>query len=203
MTDEQGERERILRAAFALIGRPGPPVSVQQILDTAGLSTRAFYRHFPSKDELLVTMCRTAAERVATETAEVIAAADDPAAALRAWIHHQLAVIYEPRRAAQTAVLSSTEARSAAGYERVSNDAWRARRALLAAVLRNGRDAGVLPGVTDAEADAQAVASVVNGLVQARLAGESTRSWEEAVEHTTNLFLRAFGASSPSPLQER
>jgi AcrR family transcriptional regulator len=192
---ERSERERILRAAFGLIGRPDhPAVSVQQILDSAGLSTRAFYRHFPSKDELLVTMCRTAADRVAAETAEVIAAADGPAEAMRAWIHHQLAVIYEPRRAAQTAVLSSPEARSAVGFERVSHEAWLARRSLLADVLRRGRDAGVLPAVTDPDADAHAVASVVNGVVQASLAGEPMREWEEVTEHTTGLFLRAFRA---------
>lgn len=191
---QRPERDAILKAAFGLVGRSrNEPVSVQQILDASGLSTRAFYRHFRSKDEMILTMCRTAADRVAAETADVIANAATPAEALEAWIHHQLAVVHDPRRARQTSVLTSWEARAAAGFDEVNQEAAMARRSMLAEVIRRGRRDGSFPLAADPDEDARAVNSVVAGLIQARLAGEGP-PWEEATAHTTQLFLRAFGA---------
>jgi AcrR family transcriptional regulator len=187
------ERKAILKAAFRLIGRSRDPVSVQQILDAAGLSTRAFYRHFRSKDELIVTMCRTAGDRVAAETEGVIAAAASPADAIEAWIRHQLSVVYDPRRARQTSVLTSWEARAAVGMDQLVQEANVARRAVLAEVIGRGYNDGSFPSVTDPEEDARALASVVSGLISARLAGEATPPWEVATAHTTQLFLRALG----------
>ena len=189
------ERKAILKAAFGLIGRSRDPVSVQQILDASGLSTRAFYRHFRSKDELILTMCRTAGDRVAAETADVLAGAATPAEAVEAWIRHQLSVVYDPRRVRQTSVLTSWEARSAVGMDQVNQEASEARRVMLAAVIRRGRDDGSFPSATDPDEDARAIASVVGGVISARLAGEATPSWEAATEHTTQLFLRSFGAT--------
>jgi AcrR family transcriptional regulator len=189
------ERDAILKVAFRLIGRSREePVSVQQILEASGLSTRAFYRHFRSKDELILTMCRTAADRVAAELAEVLTSAATPSAAVGAWIHHQLAVAYDPRRARQTSVLTSWEARSAVGFDQVNQEAAKARRDLLTDVIRRGREVGDFPLVDDPGEDARAVSSVVGGLLAARIAGERGPSWEAAAAHTTDLFLRAFGA---------
>jgi AcrR family transcriptional regulator len=190
------ERKVILKAAFGLIGRSrAEPVSVQQILDAAGLSTRAFYRHFRSKDELILTMCRTAGDRVAAETADVIAAAASPADALEAWIRHQLSVVFDPRRARQTRVLTSWEARSAVGMDQLNQEASEVRRAMLAVVIAQGRDDGSFPLASDPGEDARAVSSVVFGLIAARLAGEAAPSWDAATSHVTELFLRAFGAT--------
>ena len=193
-TSSPDEREAIVRAAFGLIGKsPTGAVSVQQILAAAGLSTRAFYRHFRSKDELIISMYRTAADRVAVELAEVVAAASRPADALEAWIRHQLAVVYDVGRARQTVVLSSLEARAAAGFEQANHEAAMVRRAVLAGVIRAGQRDRVFPASTDADEDARAVTSVVGGIIQAHLAGDETPSWAAATAHTTELFLRAFG----------
>lgn len=200
---QRPERDAILKAAFRLIGRSrDEPVSVQQILDASGLSTRAFYRHFRSKDELILTMCRTAAERVAAEIAAVIAEAETPAAALEAWIHHQLAVVHDPRRARQTAVLTSWEARSAVGFDQVNQEATNVRQRMLAEVIRGGQRDGSFPLADHPDEDARAVTSVVGGLIAARLAGETEPSWDDATAHTTKLFLRAFGAE-PSARRHR
>jgi AcrR family transcriptional regulator len=190
------ERDAIMRAAFRLIGRaPGSSVSVQEILEAADLSTRAFYRHFRSKDELILTMYRTAAERFAAELSEVVAAAGDPPAALEAWVHHQLAVAYDPRRSRQSSVLGSAEARAAVGFEQAHQASDSVRRKIVADVLRRGREDGSFPMVENLEEDARAVVDVVGGIVAARLAGQPVPTWSEATEHTTALFRRAFGAA--------
>lgn len=187
-----------MHAAYGLVGHSsGEPVSVQQILDAAGLSTRAFYRHFPSKDELILTMYRTAESRVAAELAEVVAAAAGPVAALEAWIERQLAVVYEARRSRQTSVLTSAEARSAVGFDEANHQGSVVRRTVLAGIIRNGKRDGLFPLAMDPDEDARAVASVVNGIIQARLAGEQTPLWADATTHTTQLFVRSFGAATP------
>lgn len=191
---QRDERARILQAAYALIGQPrATPVSVQDILDEADLSTRAFYRHFRSKDELILAMYRTAAEGAAAELFAAVAAAPDPVEALRTWIERSLAVAYEPRRAKQAAVLTSAEARAAAGFDQAEHASEAIRRARLTEIIRAGREEGVFPDVTDPELDARAVAGVLRNLLQGRLAGDPGPTEPEAVEHTVQLFQRAFG----------
>jgi len=193
------ERERILRAAFALMGRDASTkVSVHEILSEAGLSTRAFYRHFRSKDEIVVTMYRRASERLGAELSAAVATADGPAEALEAWVRHYLAVAFDPRRSRQARLLASAEVRSVPGYDQVREEQAGMHRTILAEVIRSGRRAGVFPRADDPEEDARAVLSVVAGLIEARLAGASTPDWAYATAHTTDLFLRAFGAPARS-----
>ncbi len=68
-----------MRAAYGLVGSSeSGSTSVQDILTVAGLSTRAFYRHFPSKDELILAMCRAEYERVLGGLSDAIAVAASP-----------------------------------------------------------------------------------------------------------------------------
>src|SRR2546423_2188201 len=48
-------RERILDAAYALFSRRGiQAVGVNEVIERAGVATATLYRHFPSKDELVL-----------------------------------------------------------------------------------------------------------------------------------------------------
>ena len=191
----RSERDMLLRAAFRLVGRAhDEPVSVQQILDTAELSTRAFYRHFRSKDELIITMCRSAADRLVVEMTAVIERSASTADALRALIRDQLAVVYDPKRARQTSVLASPEARAAAGFDQAKEDAAAVRRHLVAGVIARGHDEGVFPYAGNAVEAARAVNGVVMAIIEARIVGYEVPTWEDATDHTADLFLRAFGA---------
>jgi len=189
------ERDQILKAAFDLMTTPhGTAVSVQAILQESGLSTRAFYRHFPSKDDLILTMYRTAAQRVIDELSAVVALADtDALAAFRQWVHQHFAVVYSQRRARQTALLMSPELRRVPGFEAVDQQTATARRELLAQVIRKGRESGAFPLATDADEDARAVISVMGGIMMAKIGGQAVPTWDDAAAHTTELFLRAFG----------
>src|ERR1700712_2212912 len=116
----EAEERTIMQAAYRLIGHSeSGSTAVQDILTEAGLSTRAFYRHFASKDDLIVAMYRADSQRVAAELTQAIAAAETPVAAVEAWIDHWLSIAYDPRRAKHVRVLSSSEARSAVGMRNV------------------------------------------------------------------------------------
>ena len=68
MPTESAERERIIKAAYRCLAETsGGGASVGDILKAAGLSTRAFYRHFGSKDDLLLAMFRRDSERLLAE----------------------------------------------------------------------------------------------------------------------------------------
>ena len=56
--------QRLIDAALELMTDPdGDEVTVQNVVDRAGLSLRAFYHHFPSKDELLLAVFEEAIRR--------------------------------------------------------------------------------------------------------------------------------------------
>src|SRR5688572_9325376 len=97
------EGDAVVRAGLAVLARVGVEgLTVAEVLNEAGLSTRAFYRHFHSKDELLLAIY----ERDATATRERLRArlvkARSPQLAIEAWIDEMLALAFDARRARHT-----------------------------------------------------------------------------------------------------
>jgi AcrR family transcriptional regulator len=190
----RAEKQQIVRAAYELIQRDGSKeTSVHDVLHAAGLSTRAFYRHFRSKDELVLEMYRVDAERVNATLAAAVAAAPDPLSALEAWIDQNLAVVYDVRRLRHAVVLSSSEVSSAQGFTDVKNAGLAAQRAPLIDLLRAGRAQGVFPHA-DPDTDALAIQAVVGAHMRARLDRDpAALSRADARAHTLALFRRALG----------
>ncbi len=135
-------------------------MSVGDVLAEAGLSTRAFYRHYDSKEALLETFLLDEAESVGQALGRVVAAADDPVSAVEAWLERFLDVFYEPRRARRAAMLAAAAARaSGPSAEMMARMREIACRPLVEA-LREGHDAGVLRSPRP-EADAYSIHSLV------------------------------------------
>jgi len=191
----RAEKEQIVRAAYELIQRDGSKeTSVHDVLHAAGLSTRAFYRHFRSKDELVLEMYRIDCDRVNTTLTAAVAAAPDPLAALEVWIDQNLAVVYDVRRLRHAIVLSSAEVSSAEGFTEVKNAGLAAQRAPLVELLRDGHERGVFPHA-DPETDALAIQAVVGAHMRARLDRDpAALTRADARAHTLDLFERALGA---------
>lgn len=86
---EKYDREvaRILAAARAVMAARGTlDPTVTDILAEAGLSTAAFYRHFPTKDDLLLTLVEEAGATTRSYLAHRLDRATGPAERVRAWI---------------------------------------------------------------------------------------------------------------------
>ena len=104
-------------AALDVMRRNGfQGASVQDILDHAGLSTRAFYRQFRSKDDLLLAMFRTASDPDVAQVTRTAAGAPTALDAVRTWIDEMLAMAFDPRRVRRLVIFNSV-ARQADGYE--------------------------------------------------------------------------------------
>src|SRR5262245_66348836 len=86
------EVRALVEAGLAVLRRRGAAgLTVADVLAEAGLSTRAFYRHFQSKDELVLAIYEQEAARRNAAIEAKIAAAPDPRAALQTWIDEMLA----------------------------------------------------------------------------------------------------------------
>jgi AcrR family transcriptional regulator len=188
----RAERAAIVAAAYRLIGATPPhTTSVHEILREAGLGTRAFYRYFASKDDLVLYMYRTDSERVA------VAAAQTPLDALEAWVDTSLAAAYEPsdpRQALHVATLASHEAAGVGGVDEVMAAAFARQRAPLERVLRHGRSVGAFP-FADPEPDAFAVQAVVVTYLRTKALGQPCPSRATVRRQVVDLFARALGAS--------
>lgn len=59
-----GARERILGAAYELFSRRGiRAVGINEVIERAGVATATLYRHFPSKDELVLAFLELREQR--------------------------------------------------------------------------------------------------------------------------------------------
>src|SRR6185312_12456349 len=84
---------------------------------TAGVSSRAFYRHFRSKDDLFLALLRQGADDIAVRVDRVAAeAVGSPADQLAAWIGEVFDLMVDPRQRMQMSVIDSEEVRTAQGY---------------------------------------------------------------------------------------
>jgi len=184
------EVQALLDAAFTVLGRDGlDGLTVAEVLATAGLSTRAFYRHFPSKDALVLAVFASESERVTDRRRADLDRIADPVVALDAWIDAVLALAYEPRRARRTRVLQAAGARLRAEFPEDFRAIVDDELAPLRAILERGAAAGVFPDTTPA-ADAATIHAVVWDLAQARLDGGGTPI-DQARAHARRFVHRA------------
>lgn len=144
--------------------------SVNDILAEAGLSTRAFYRHFASKRDLLDALLERECDGVAKALQRAVANASDPVGAVEAWLDCFLDVYYEPKRAARVAVFASASVRGSYSDTGALDEMRELFCRPLIRALRAGHKAGVLdsPLAQDDARSIYALASDVTHGGQAR-----------------------------------
>ncbi|MFZ0251144.1 MAG: TetR/AcrR family transcriptional regulator [Acidimicrobiales bacterium] len=196
--EAEDELRLLLDAALLVMERNGyTDAAVADILREADLSTRSFYRHFESKDQLLCALFRREADAAAARLRASVDAAGTPPQALHAWIDDVLSFGHHRARAARISVLGSPGAMKADGYAEEMRHASEVLTAPLVALLQRGVADGSLP-LADPAADAPLIQSVVwaaAGLNQAR-AGVASVS--DAARQVHSFCERALGAASPT-----
>ncbi|MGH9048255.1 MAG: TetR/AcrR family transcriptional regulator, partial [Acidimicrobiia bacterium] len=172
------EVERLLAAAEAVLAERGyAGLRVDDVLAEAGLSTRAFYRHFQGKSELFLAVFDREMHRADERLLGKVDAAGDPEARVRAWIEATLALAYEPRLARRTRLFLAERHIVASEFPAEVARCVRMLLSPLEDAIAAGRDAGVFPGA-DPESDALAIHHLCSGLTTDRLlgVGELTRA---------------------------
>jgi len=192
--EAEAEKERIIQAAYrCLAASDGAAASITDILATANLSTRAFYRHFDSKDNLLLTMFRQDADRVLAECRAIVAEAPSPAEALRGLIHGMLRLTAEMPRRRRVLVLASEETQRARGYAAEYARFLTEQERIIVEILRDGKERGSFPWA-DPEPDARSIRAAINDAFAEQMSQTAKVTPFEAAEQVTNFALRALGA---------
>jgi AcrR family transcriptional regulator len=192
--DRSSERQRIIDAAYRCLDRnSGASASITEILDEAGVGTRAFYRNFGTKHDLLLEMFRRDREAVLAQLREVVARAQTPIEALRLWMTHMFDIISDPRRRKRMATFYSDEMRRTPGYPRELELFATAEQAALAAILHQGRADGTFTACTP-ESDARSIRAAFEAAFLDRFLQKSTTDIADDVEQLMGFVLRGLGA---------
>lgn len=193
------DRERIIKAAYACLSQPhAGPVPVAAILQRAGVSTRAFYRHFESKDELFLAMLREETEALTRRLDRLVEEKSAvPAEQLEAWIEAMFGLIHDDETRMHFTVIDSDEVRAAKGYRVTREKAHADRERSLVEILRRGRDDGSFP-LADPEQDAVAINAIISRVL-IRQTFDDHDGLRRAKARVLDFALRALGAGQCVP----
>jgi AcrR family transcriptional regulator len=187
---------RLVAASFALIRETGSlEPSVAAIVERAGLSNQAFYRHFHSKDELLLGVLDEGFRLLAGYLAHRVANAGDIEAKVRAWIGGVLEQALQSEAAAATRPFAVSRARLAELFPDEVAESERALVVSLRDALAEASATGALPGA-DPERDATAIYTLAFGWVERKLCQREAATRAEA-EHLIEFALAALHRQAP------
>lgn len=165
------EIERLLGAAEEALADQGyAGLRVDDVLDAAGLSTRAFYRHFQGKSELFLALFDREMSRAGHRLAAKLAGAPTPEAKVEAWAAAMLALAYDSRLARRTRLFLVERQVIAREFPDEIARCIRLMLQPLAEAIAEGRAVGAFPNA-DPERDALAIHHLCTGLMTDRLLG--------------------------------
>jgi AcrR family transcriptional regulator len=192
-TANDDDRGCIIDAAYGCLSQPhSGPIPVAAILQRAGVSTRAFYRHFESKDELFLAMLRQVSDALAGRLDRILDEVPGAADQLKAWIGHMFGWMYDAELRTHLTVIDSDEVRVAKGYRETREQAHADRERSLVEILRRGRDDGSFP-LADPQRDAVAISAVVSRVMADQSPGDEQRL-QRSMDWMVGFALRALGA---------
>jgi AcrR family transcriptional regulator len=196
---DPGVRSALLDAASKIVREDGVrALNIAQVLNRAQLSTRAFYRHFDSKDALVSAVFLEMARAETRRLKRKMVSAADPIEAVVAWIEGRLDLAFndhirsdlrEMSLEAQTQMFGSPELVSGAYGEILKP---------LVEQLESGRRAGIFTDV-DPAADAMSIHGAIWASVEQQwTTGDCDR--DAVRDQVVRFCLRGIGVS---PADER
>lgn len=173
------EVTRILEGAYRLIRRDGQmEPSVRDLLAEVGLANRSFYRHFPTKDDLLLVMVEDLQSRLTVFLAERMADQRNPVERVRAWVLGVLEQAVDP----DTATLGRPFLVHGPRLQDAYPEIYRATGALLLDLLEEAITSGVAARKLrsrDPRADARAIFHLTMSVMQSHVLDRTRPSQPE------------------------
>jgi AcrR family transcriptional regulator len=168
------EVERLLRAGYTVMSRTqsvSPRVS--DIVRESGLSNQAFYRHFRSRDELLLALLASGRHALVEYVEHLMAKERSPAGQVRRWVEGILAQAADARAADATRPFARNRLYLASQFPEEVQRADDELRALVRPALSAGKATGEWPAVQPGR-DSHALYQLAMGTMQAWLLAEFT-----------------------------
>jgi AcrR family transcriptional regulator len=174
---DPGVRDALVNNAAEIMRDEGiASVNVARVLDRAGLSTRAFYRHFDSKDALVSAVFLQMARIEMRRLKRKMAAAANPAEAVVAWIDGRLDLAFDDQIRSDQRQMSLEALTQMFADPELVGDAYAEILKPLVEQLEKGRTAGLFPDI-DPAADALSIHGVLWASVERQWAtGDCDRS---------------------------
>ena len=167
------EVDRLVAAARKLLqGGDGSDFKLNAILNDAELGTRAFYRHFASKDELALAVFAAEADREARRIERRIKHSNSPIEGVVAWIDARLELGFNQKLASSLRPLTEAATHASHQFPRQLEQIYNRELEPLVAQLASGVADGSYRNVEPVLA-AKAIYHVVSGVVEERWAGIS------------------------------
>lgn len=161
LAPDPGVRREILAAASTALREDGVGgISIAAVLQRAGLSTRAFYRHFGSKDELVAAVFLESARGEAQRLRARMDSAATEVDAVVAWIDGRLDLAFDPTVRADLRRLSLEAQSQTSGAPHLVQSAYAEMLLPLREVIERGLGHGAFRGV-EPESCAQFIHGVV------------------------------------------
>ena len=182
------EVRRLVDATYAVMRRSDSvDPRVVDIVQDAGLSNQAFYRHFRGKDELLLAVLEDGQRRLVSTLERRMARSAPGAGQVRGWIEGVLEQARNPEAAANTRPFALNGARLAERYP----EATASQRERVVAPLRDAVEAAG----GDRDRDANAAYALTMGLAEDAIARRIAPT-DGDVAHTVTFVLRAIGVET-------
>jgi AcrR family transcriptional regulator len=185
------EVQRIVDATYRVIARTGSfDPKLRDILRESGLSTQAFYKHFRSKDELILVVLDDGRRRLVGYLSHLMEKEDTPAEKVRAWIEGVLAQAVDADVAARTRPFVAYQDRLAEQFPEDQQQSVDLLVGLLSGVIAD------LPGARSklsVARDARAIYELSFGTLHWHLS-HGTHPSNAEVNHIVQFSLRGAGA---------
>lgn len=170
-SSREDESELLIAVARQiLLNKNGSGFTLNEVLEESGLGTRAFYRHFASKDEVALAVFAEEAEREAKRLNSRMRDASNPIEGVMAWIDARLELGFDQRLAASLRPLTEEAVRASRQFPRQLEPAFNRTLEPLIEQLARGLTTGVFKGI-EPVGDAKAIHHVVSGVVEQRWMG--------------------------------
>ena len=196
------DREAIMRAAYKLISQGSASTtattSIENILRSAGVNRRIFYRHFASKDDLIIAMQEWAGDLILSDLRKAVAATDTAAAAIAAWIEDYLSIGWQEARFRDALAFMSSEVAAAPGIAAALETTYARHREVLTEALTAGLADGSLPNARP-ELDSFAIHAITVRHLEARIRGRLDTDFSEVRDQVTALMLTGLSAPAVHP----
>jgi AcrR family transcriptional regulator len=197
LAPDPGMRRAILAAAAKSVREQGVRgLSIASVLDRAGLSTRAFYRHFESKDQLVAAVFVEMAGIEMRRLRRKMVAEATPVEAVAAWIDGRLDLAFDENIKSDLRRLSLEAQSQMFASPELIQPAYAMMLEPLVEQLQRGLEQGVFHDI-DPVIEAQAIQGVVWASTERQWAvGDCERA--DVRERSVRFCLRGLGVAPDS-----
>lgn len=179
-------RQRIVAGAAQALVRHGPSrITVEQIIQAAGISRSTFYRHFPNRGQCLLVAHEEVFRDLVDRLLKACAGEPEWPGKVAAGVEAAVDFAIERPEEAHLLIIDAVAADAAVAARALDSNEY------LAGLLRSGREccerARVLPEVTE-----RALIGAAIGLIGSRLLGGRPDRLHELVPELVQLFLMPY-----------